>query len=522
VAGVERDRAKVAGEIGAFLYAHASKSEDSEARARGLIDWLRQRWPGNERLQADALTAFAATVGNEQRQAADELLGDIVRVLGADYRRAVIESLRSRRVPNGDLYSALLQWGDTESGGDPTPFEASLRAALAARPSDLFTLQVAAVYCPAKKCVRPDAAAELVRVDPDNMFHWLLLSMNETEDAAMGAALHEAARRTRFDDYLGQSYQAYVSAIEAAKVPVPPLLARPIAALAPNERPEMSIAMQEGNMFPIASWQPLVRYCVRPDLSSVPPQVRADCIRVGEVMGHSRGGLISQMIGVVLVRSLAKGTPKAEEMQELRAQYVYLSSLDDQLTPGQQLGYPAQRYLDDLASGGELVAMQRRAEFFGLSTKRPADWKPDDPERLLTGRERLDRVLAAEERVQKLAAQGDAAGVLAAYSQVEAVAADLLKGRNAWRLPRLLLAVGKARTQLGDLAGAEKNLLAAWEIVQSFGPGSSAAHECAQALLTLYQARQKAEPGKTADAMLAEWRQTVADFEASGDPRGTP
>ena len=517
-AGAERDRAKIAGEIGAYLFAHADEAEDSEKLARGLVDWLRQRWPGDDRMQADALTAFASAVGDEQEIAADELLAGIVRVLGADYRQAVIKSLQARNVPYRHLYSAMLAWGDTQDGGDSSQFESSLRAAVRERPDDVPTLHTAAVYCPSGKCLFPDAAADLVRVDPDNMYHWLLLAISSAEASEKRAAVHEAARRTRYDDYLALSYLAYSRAIDAAKVPVPPLLARPLTALAPNARPELSIALDEAHRIPIAIWSPLVRFCVPPDLSKLDPQLRKDCMTIGERMARSNDALISQMIGVALVRNLAPGTPIAAEMQQIRAHYQYLGTIDDQLTPQQRSSYATQRYLDDMVEGGEMLSMQRRVEFFGLPGQVPAGWKPKDASVLLTGRERGEKLVAIHDEGNRLLARGDFAAAFAVLAPAESETRGL-GGREAWRLPAYLISMGKAQTGRGNLDAAEKYLLEAWEIVESYGPGAPQTRGCAQALLALYEAKQKAAADRNSNAKVAEWKQVLAELGEAGAAR---
>src|SRR6185437_14943007 len=81
LAAAERDRAQIASEIGAHLFAYQG---DEDKRANDLLDWLRKRLPGNENRQAGALTAFAASVNGQSPDAAATLVNKVVEVLGSD------------------------------------------------------------------------------------------------------------------------------------------------------------------------------------------------------------------------------------------------------------------------------------------------------------------------------------------------------------------------------------------------------------------------------------------------------
>ena len=339
IAKSERDRATIASELGAYLYAYGGDAKNSEDRARGLIAWLRKRFPGDEARQADALTAFAASVGNERREDDENLLFTIIEVLGVDYRHQVIAALQAGSDKYRYVYSAMLAWGDTKGSSTSAQFDSSMQMAIKQHPDDPFVWQVAAVYCPdidhEKRCLYPQAAETLVRMAPDNMYHWLLVVMASTDPSRRRQALHEAAQRTSFDDYFGTNNLAYARAIEAGAVHVPSLIARPITVLAPNERPESSIALLEAqSSLPMPNWSPLMRYCGVAVSSSqaADPETQADCLTVGERLERSNGGLVSRMIGVALVRNLARDTPVAEEAMQVRRLFTYLEAMDEKLS----------------------------------------------------------------------------------------------------------------------------------------------------------------------------------------------
>jgi hypothetical protein len=286
-----------------------------------------------------------------------------------------------------------------------------------------------------------------------------------------------------------------------------------VAALAPQDQPVLSITWSEAHRFPLVSWQPLVRYCLPPDIGALDPQVREDCLLAGEHMARSRGGLIVKMIGVAIVRNLAKGTPQAEEAKQIRAQYEYLGDMDDRLSVRQRASYPTTLFLKDMMSSGELVAMQRRIEFFGLPGHPAANWKPADPTRLLSSREWLDGLIAVHEKGQERLARGDFAGAIAVLAPVEEDSRKHLGNRVKWRFVRYLVTIANAHAGLGHFDLAEKFLLEAWDIAMGFGPSSAERRDCVAALLALYQAKYTQQPEKATEAKILQWRQIQAELQ---------
>ena len=441
----ERDRATIASELGAYLYAYGGDSKDTAGRARSVISWLRKRFPNDEARQADALTGFAKSVGDQSPHESESLLYTIIEVLGVDYRHQVIKALQAGTDRNRYVYSAMLAWGDTNGSSTSGQFDSALRAAVAAQPEDPFVWQVAAVFCPEgaheKRCLYPQAAESLVRIAPDNMYHWLLLLASSTDESRQREALHEAARRTKFDDYMAANYNAYARAIDAGNVRVPALVARPILVLAPGESPERSMALLEGGSIPLPDWSPLMRYCGAAARSDkvIDAETRADCLTVGERMMRSKSAIISQMIGVALVRNLARNTPQAEEALQARRNYDFLESMDGRLEARQRMSYSATRFLQDISSVGEMAALQRRVEFFGMPGRPPAGWTPEDPNELLSSRERLDSLSAIGNAANVSVAQGKYADAVRSLLPIETATRKYFHDRDAWRLPAFLM-----------------------------------------------------------------------------------
>jgi hypothetical protein len=518
----ERDRAVIANEIGAHLFAY-----EGNDRARDLIDWLRKRLPGDEGRQADALATFIQSVNAESADSTATLLGKIVEVLGAGYRQQMIRALEAGKDPNRHLYIALLSYSDSIENHSGA-FAEALKAALAEHPDDRLAWQIAAVYCPAGEsapvCLHPEAPKELTRLDPDNMYSWLVLSMNATDLATSRAALHEAAQRKRFDDYLGTTVAAYASAVKAAAVPVPALIARPTAAIAPKQPPEAVIVREGSGQLRIGVWRQLIVSCNSGQNSpaTLDPQLQADCFTIGTTLVRSDKGLIARMIGVAVVKTVAKGKPEAEEATQTRKLYSYLSDVTyDKLSPSQRASYPAESWNADVVQHGEMAALQNEAKFFGFATQPPADWTPRDPNMLLSSRERIESMVTLDKNGSALVAQGKYTDALALLAPMETLmrkranAGALAGNSNGWLLARFLIALGRAHLGVHDYVAAEKALSDACGIAGAFGPGAKESRDCARARVDLYTAWNAAEPGKSYDTKADEWRQTLTLFEAS-------
>jgi hypothetical protein len=506
-ARAERDRAALATEIGAHLFAY-----HGDDRAADLIQWLQRRLPGDEARQADALAAFAASVkaqpaANDDTDDLGNLVQAVITQLGVDYRRRMIAALQAGHDPDRQLYAAILAFSDQAGAGWAERVRGSLRAAVAARPDDAFTRYASAIYCPADEpqaCDRTAVAEALVRMAPDNAYHWLLVAMWSTDPARQREALHEATKHAGYDDYLRRQFDASVEAIATAAVPVPPLLARSAQVFLPGEDPKTTLAMFVAMQAPITSWQDLVRLCVPADLRTLDPQVRADCVAVGARLARAENAaIIARMIGVAIVRPLAPGSRSAAEALEVRRRYKYLDAMGHTLTDAQRRRYPLGRWFRDNVAEGELAALRHQVEAAGIPGDPPAGWQPDDPTALLSARERLVGLMDVLDQAGALVRRGDFAGADALLRQEETP----MRGfASPWQQARFLTLQGRVRTGLRDYAGAEKALLDAWKRVEDGGPGSTDTRACIDAALALYTAWQRAEPGRGHEESLAEWR----------------
>ncbi|MBS0456703.1 MAG: serine/threonine protein kinase [Proteobacteria bacterium] len=491
VAQQERDRAAIASEIGGWLFTRHGDKTDSNDQARGLIAFLRERLPGDEERQADALTTFATSLSRAQGDDGDlfQLLSAIVATLGVDYRHHAIQALRTSSDKYRLLHSAMLAYGSATDPKAIASFRSLMHAAINERPNDPIVWQAAAIYCPWTNgkaiCLFPQAAAQMVRVDPDNMYSWLLLAINTDDTTLKRKAIHEAARRNRFDEYFIANMKAYFDALHAAAVPVPPMLARPIRMIGNYRSAIDALAAIDAGNAPLARWSPLVRFCLPQNLATLDRSLHADCLTIGTRMMKSDGAtntILARMIGVALVQPLARGTALAESARQVRREYKYVRDATDKLPPRQAASYSEERLMRDVLVVGELAAWQRRLAYFGVPAQPPPNWQPSSPLDLMSSRERLDAAIAIDDHAATPLAQGrfaEAADTLGAgEKQARALLAVV-----PWRLARYLVHLGQARAGIGQFAAAEQDLLDAWKISEQAGPSSGDARNNLQALV---------------------------------------
>lgn len=114
-----------------------------------------------------------------------------------------------------------------------------------------------------------------------------------------------------------------------------------------------------------------------------------------------------------------------------------------------------------------------------------------------------------------LQARGMNAEAVRVLDGAESAARTAFTGANARWVAKLLSRRGMARTALGKLDAAEKDLLEAYPLfVSTRGEGHKETRECAKALVDLYRARQAAEPGGGHDRTAASWAEKVGQGSA--------
>ena len=513
----ERDRASISSGIGAQLFANQG---DEDERADALIAWLRKRLPGDEQRQADALSAFVGSIDALNADSTERLIEKVVAVLGVDYRRQMIRSLETSKDPSQHLYTALLAWTDEAESADPKQFRESMQAAIAGQPGSTLVWQVAATYCPgswnAQHCLFPQAAERLVQLDPGNAYAWLMLASRTPDPQRAHEALHEAAQRTRFDDYLAATFTAYRDAVDAAGLPAPPLIARPLQVIAPSDRPEVGLASALARDAPQLPWWTLMKLCgARPLMPVTDAQVLADCHVIGGRMMRSNASLIPRMIGVALFSAHASDSAELEDARQYRRLYTYLTEVNGHFAPNKHALYTQTMWWHDITTGGEMAALQHQAQALGFPDRPPSNWTTDDPMELRSTPERYARTLALNRDARLLVAQGKYGEAIALMDKNE----KSMRSHYAhnWMLARFLTTLGRARLGQHDYAGASAALGDGWSIAADLGPDSRDARDCAQAMVDLFTAWNATEKNNGYDIRANDWKQTLATLEASSE-----
>jgi len=389
----QRERAQDSAALGARLYARSEEMEAKFEASKEVVGWLRERFPGDAARQTTVLGDFAQALAREGSGLRVEyLLYTVVEKLGAEYRKQLVDALSQRGGASDLLYAAMLAWRDERQLVDPTRYPALLAQALELDPASRFGWYVAATYCHygadnSRRCTQPDAAEQLVRLDPDNAFAWAILAASSSPARAT-EAVREGARREHLRDYFGAAYIAYQHAIRDSGVAIPPLLELPARALAPHEPVDLTVARLEAWSLPAPMWSGLVVHCDPARNTALDAQARADCLALGVAMARSPGGLITNLIGSVIVRRLARGTPLEEEMKQLRLRYTWIMEQVDALTTAQRLAYPSEKLQQGIDTIGELAAYAELVESAGKPSQPPAVWVPKNPETLLLPEER--------------------------------------------------------------------------------------------------------------------------------------
>ncbi len=404
----QRELAQLSAALGARLYAHSVQAQPDrpanlpqqaydpriakvgrERRsAREIIDWLQQRLPDDQTRQAAVLADFAQALSdNQSRDELRQLLRQVIEVLGIGYRQQVIAALEATGTPDALVQAAILAWQEEQPLAQPLRVKQLLDRAIAIDPDHVFARHVAATFCTGPmedQCAQPDAAEQLVRVQPDDGFAWLVLAARRKGPEAY-AALHEAVSRKDFGRQLAKLRTVHVDAVLASGVELPALVAEPARILVPDQAVEITVGHFESWSRPIFLLTQFVRMC-NPDAGfpAMPDDagVRADCVAIGARMAKDSGSLEVATFGAIIVSRLAPGSQQDLAIQAQGNRVEYLTELLSGLTRAQHTEYSAERYEQDQREFGEIEAMARKAAHFGFPTEPPVDWQSKESREL--------------------------------------------------------------------------------------------------------------------------------------------
>ncbi|MEO5560958.1 MAG: hypothetical protein ABIO49_13575 [Dokdonella sp.] len=291
--------------------------------------------------------------------------------LQSDYRHQQWQRL-SQRSDRDSLVAAVLLGMATESDAKPlrgnVDTEQRLAAAFGQDPLAAFTLALACEV-QSEPCAHPEYYDTLVRIAGDNAVHWLLLPNAATPSDAQ---LHAAASADQADSHLAE----VIGIVRAALADQP----APASSSDVDAHALASLLRRNAvDQVPLPKFAPTVVLC-----KTAVGERRADCIELAHhLIGDRSGAILTSMLGGVILRRLAKGTPDDAAAKESRRSYVWLS---------QQLEASKAAYQEQLQSEvvdlGEWEAWQRCAERLGALRAPPAGWMPQNPNLLLLSEDR--------------------------------------------------------------------------------------------------------------------------------------
>jgi len=342
--------------------------------------------PTPRRLKHNRVVALAVTMlglGSEmslpaQAQTIEEVsvstpaaLKQAMQDLRADYRRQQFQRL-AHNSDRDSLIAAL--WIGMPADGDRRPLDGQadvaqrLSRAYGNDPLALFALALAC-QMQDEPCAHPETYDALLRMEPNNAVHWLMLPNGA---APNDAQLHSASMAPNADSHLRDIIRIVRAALADQPAPAVP---------AGVDQHELTLLLRRDavDQVSLPKFAAVVSMCK----NAVEPR-RADCLELGHRLENdSSGTILSRMVGSAIVRRLLKGTPEEAAAKELRREYTWFS---EQLVAS-KVSY-AERLQDEVVKYGEWEAWQRAVERLGTTRTPPAGWAPKDPQTLLLSEER--------------------------------------------------------------------------------------------------------------------------------------
>jgi serine/threonine protein kinase len=362
-----------------------------EDSAQRIVRWLRDNLAGDAVAQSDVLVALIDALDRADNvQAAQALVWPVLDLLGHDYRQQVIAEHLARGTPrNRMLAAAMMQYGEEDAEARNQQSDL-LGSALAEAPEDLDVAVAAFLYCSKDSdCWKLDPLERMSRLEPENAANWALRISSEGESDPLNLSyLQRAAEASYLDDHFPRTFALTFEAIRTSSVPIPEVMRRTVERLSPGVEVKEIVGWFQNYSMPIPAWNHLVAVCRPEPGKPLPRPRRSHCLAVANRAAYEAKGLITKMIGSVIIRLNLPGTPDAERARDLRRHYVYVYDTRDSRTPQQVRESRDELMGRETLAFDELEAAKRTLDRAGLPRDPPADWEPEDPVRLMTGYER--------------------------------------------------------------------------------------------------------------------------------------
>ena len=244
---------------------------------------------------------------------------------------------------------------------------------------DLLAVYVAALLCNTQKapCLHPEYRQQLLKLDPFNAIHWLLVPSGDSLSSQdLQRASEATLADTHFSEMLGIVRRSLESQGLGDGAPV---------GWRGNKELELMLRRNEIARVPWPNYSQTIALCnVQTGLSEVEAS-RRNCSRLGALLFEEHGrNIATKMIGGTMLRRFSRSTPAAAAAIRLRQQYVWMSEQMPEIKASEE----KERLNEEEISLGEWEAYQRSAERSGVPREPPSDWVPKRPEQLLLPEER--------------------------------------------------------------------------------------------------------------------------------------
>lgn len=253
-------------------------------------------------------------------------------------------------------------------------------------PTDLLPFYVAALLCNTQKdpCPHPEYRQQLLKLDPSNAIHWLLVPSG---DSLSIQDLQRASESTLADTHFSEMLGIVRRSLEPRIGEIDPVSWKG------NKPLELLLRRNEIGRVPWPNYSQTIALCnVQAALSEVDASPRRSCSSLGTLLFEDHGkNIATKMVGGTMLRRFSRGTPEAAAAIRLRRQYVWMSEqLSETKAPEEK-----ERLNEEEIALGEWEAYQRSAERSGVPREPPPDWVPKRPEQLLLPEERAKKPAAS-------------------------------------------------------------------------------------------------------------------------------
>jgi len=364
------------------------------------VDWLGRTLPEDRDGQFEILRAFLGALDKAGKgDAIDNFAYHISRKLGVDYYRDVAAALLQRDDREGLLGAVMVAY---QLDPQTDLFESTIHRTLERAEQDPALLMAAALLCqdggpPGTPCAVPDAADQLVAIEPENAAAWIVHPVDQSDaNSASRDAIRRAANAQIYDDRFGVMMAASRNALLLSGVPLPQELAELSRLVDPDLQPEIKLGYFRFWDIPLMDLQSVVRSCDPRRSAEFDPELVEDCLKLGRKLAESDSSAVGVLIGTLVVMRLSRDQPAWDEMLTIRRQYRWMSENPAQRPTGKAMEADEAAFISDLVNHGEIEAHLRQRERQGLARYPPADWQPARPEMLLPEEDRAAYLKARE------------------------------------------------------------------------------------------------------------------------------